>query len=171
MTHSNNGTEMLWGEPPAAMIDAAIQRLIGRLYGELQHHPTVGEIEEHICGATMAREIVEGIANAAKVFREDVGRNPTPTELQAGLMLADTQGALFTCLGLEIQVGTRVMWAERDENGELLHQTLDGSDDMIVPAYGTVTAQPEGWRGDNAITRDDGRAVIIGRKWLIKVTG
>ena len=38
-----------------------------------------------------------------------------------------------------------------------------------MPAYGTVTAQPEGWHGDNTITRDDGRTVIIGRKWLIKV--
>ena len=63
------------------------------------------------------------------------------------------------------------MWAECDDNGELLHQTLDGRDDMIVPAHGTVTAQPEGWNGDNTITRDDGRTVIIGRKWLIKVPG
>ncbi len=38
-----------------------------------------------------------------------------------------------------------------------------------VPAYGTITAQPEGWHGDNMITRDDGRTVMIGRKWLIKV--
>ncbi len=44
-------------------------------------------------------------------------------------------------------------------------------DDMIVPAYGIVTAQPEGWHGDNIITRDDGRQVILGRKWLIKVPG
>jgi hypothetical protein len=63
------------------------------------------------------------------------------------------------------------MWAERDDYGELLHQTLDGRDDMIVPVYGTVTAQPEGWHGDNIITRDDGHTVIIGRKWLIKVPG
>jgi hypothetical protein len=170
MTHSSdNGTEMLWGEPPAAMIDAAIQRLIARLYGELHHHPTVAEIDEHIYGSTVAQEIVEGIANAAKVFREDVGRDPAPAELQAGLLLADTQGALFTYLELEIQVGTRVMWAERDENGELLHQVADGRDDMIVRVYGTVTAQPEGWHGDNTITRDDGRTVVIGRKWLVKV--
>ena len=40
---------------------------------------------------------------------------------------------------------------------------------MIVPAYGTVTAQPEGWHGDNAITRDDSHTAVIGRKWLFKV--
>ena len=79
--------------------------------------------------------------------------------------------AIITYLELEIQVGTRVMWAERDENGELLHQTRDGRDDMIVPAYGTVAAQPEGWHGDNTIARDDGRIVCLGRKWLIKVPG
>ena len=89
--------------------------------------------------------------------------------MQAGLLLADTQGALFTYLELEIQVGDRVMWAERDDNGQLLHQTLDGCDDVIVLAYGTVTAQPEGWHGDNIITRDNGREVILGRKWLIRV--
>jgi hypothetical protein len=91
--------------------------------------------------------------------------------VQAGLLMADTETALFVYLELEIQVGDRVMWAEHDDNGEFMHQTLDGRDDMIVPAYGTVTAQPEGWNGDNTITRDDGRTVIIGRKWLIKVPG
>jgi hypothetical protein len=162
-------TELVWGEPPAAMINEAIQRLIVRLYGELHHHPTVAEIDAQVYGATHAPEIVEGIANAARVFREDIGRDPTPAELQAGLLLADTQAALFTYLELEIQVGDRVMWAERDANGELLHQRLDGRDDMIVPVYGTITAQPEGWHADNTITRDDGRTVTIGRKWLIKV--
>ena len=169
MTHSSNGTEMLWGEPPAAMIDDAIRRLIARLYSELRRHPTVAEIDEQIYGPTAAPEIVEGMANAARVFREDVGRDPTPAEVQAGLLLADPQAALFTYLEFEIQVGDRVMWAERDATGALLHQTLDGRDDMIVPAYGTVTAQPEGWHGDNTVQRDDGRTVTIGRKWLIKV--
>jgi hypothetical protein len=167
MTHLSNGTELLWGDRPAAMIEENLQRLIARLYGELHRHPTVAEIEEHIYGATMAREIVEGMANAAKVFREDTGRDPTCAELQAGLLLADTQRALLTYLELEIQVGDRVMWAECDANGERVHQTLDGRD-MIVPAYGTVTAQPEGWHGDNTITREDGGTVIIGRKWLIR---
>jgi hypothetical protein len=84
-------------------------------------------------------------------------------------VLADCQAALVTYLELEIQVGDRVMWAERDAKGELLHQTLGGRDDMIVPAYGTVTAQPDSWHGENIIIRDDGRTVILGRKWLIKV--
>jgi hypothetical protein len=131
----------------------------------------VVEIDEQISGPTAAPEIVEGMANAARVFREDVGRDPTPAEVQVGLLLADTEVALFTYLELDIQVGDRVMWAERDDNGELLHQTLDGRDDMIVPAYGTVTAQPQGWCGDNTVTRDDGRIVIIGRKWLIRLPG
>jgi hypothetical protein len=165
-----NGAELLWGEPPAAMIDAGIQQLITRLYAELRRHPTVAEIDEQIYSPAPAPEIVEGMANAARVFREDVGREPTPDELQAGLLLADTQGAVFRYLELEIQVGDRVMWAERDDNGQLLHQTIDGRDDMIVPAFGTVTAQPEGWHRDNIITRDDGRTVILGRKWLIKVS-
>jgi hypothetical protein len=132
-------------------------------------HPTVAAIDEHIYGPTMAREIVEGMANAARIFRQDIGRDPTAAELQAGLLLADTHVAMFTYLELEIQVGDRVMWAECDDNGQRLHQTVDDRDDMIVPTYGTVTAQPEGWHRDNTITRDDGRTVTIGRKWLIKV--
>lgn len=167
--HAADGVELLWGEPPAAMIDEAIQHLIARLYADLRRHPTVAEIDEQIYGPDIAPEIVEGMANAARVFREDVGRDPTLAELQAGLVLADTQDALFIYLEREIQVGDRVMWAERDDNGELLHQMLDGRDDMIVPAYGTVTAQREGWHGDNIITCDDGREVILGRKWLIRV--
>jgi len=169
--HTATGTELLWGYPPAAMIEEGIQRLIARLYAELRRHPTVAEIDEQIYGPNPAPEIVEAMANAARVFREDVGRDPSPAELQAGLLLADTEATLFTYLELEIQVGDRVMWAECDDNGKLLHQTLDGCDDMIVPAYGTVIAQPEGWHGDNTIIRDDGRIVIIGRKWLIKVPG
>lgn len=156
------------GEPPAAMIEEGIQRLIARLYAELRCHPTAAEIDEHVYGPSPAPEIIEGMAKAARVFREDVGRDPTPSELQAGLLIADTQAALLTYLELEIQVGDRVMWAECDDNGELLHQTLDGRDDMIVPAYGTVTAQPRGWHRDNVITCDDGRTVSIGRKWLIE---
>lgn len=153
------------------MIEEAIQRLVARLYGELRRYPTVAEIDERTYGPTTAPEILKGIAKAARIFREDVGRDPTPAEVQAGLLTADTEAALFTYLELDIQIGDRVMWAERDDNGELLHQTLDGRDEMLVPAYGTVTAQPEGWHGDNTTTRDDGRTVIIGRKWLIKMPG
>jgi hypothetical protein len=167
--HNVIGAELQWGEPPTAMIEEGIQCLIARLYTELRRHPTVAEIDEQTYGPTAAPEIVEGMANAARVFREDIGRDPSPAELQAGLLLADTQGALFTYLELEIQVGDRVMWAECDDNGKRLHQTIDGRDDMIVPAYGTVVAQPEGWHGGNTIIRDDGRTVTIGRKWLIKV--
>ena len=170
-TEGHDDAEILWGYPPADKIDEGVQRLIARLYGELRLYPTVAEVDEHIYGPTTAPEIIEAIADAAKVFREDVGRDPTPAEVQAGLLLADTDAALFTYLELDIQVGDRVMWPEREGNGELLHQTLDGRDDMIVPAYGTVIAQPGGWHGDNTITRDDGRRVIIGRKWLIKVPG
>ncbi|OBG50193.1 hypothetical protein A5704_06045 [Mycobacterium sp. E735] len=152
------------------MIEAGIQRLIARLYTELRRQPTVAEIDEQIYGPAPAPEIVEGMANAARVFREDLGRDPAPDEMQAGLLLADTQGALFTYLELEIQVGDRVMWAERDDDGELLRQSVDGRDE-IVPVYGIVTAQPEGWHGDNTVTRDDGHIAIIGRMWLIKVHG
>jgi hypothetical protein len=38
--HSANGNGLLWGDPPAAMIEEGIQRLIARLYGELRRHPT-----------------------------------------------------------------------------------------------------------------------------------
>ncbi len=169
--HLANGTELLWGDPPAAMLGEGIQRLIARVYDELCHHPTVAEIDERIYGPTPAPEIVEAMANAARVFREDVARDPTPAEVEAGLLLADTQAAMFAYLQLEIQVGSRVMWAGRDNDGPLLHQTIDGRDDMIVPLYGTVTAQPQGWYGDNTITRDDGHTATIGRQWLIKVSG
>ena len=170
-TEGHDATEILWGYPPADKIDEGVQRLIARLYAELRRYPEVAEIDEHIYGPTTAPEIIEAIADAAKIFREDVGRDPTPAEAQAGLLMADTETALFTYLEHDIQVGDRVMWAECDDNGESLHQTLDGRDDMIVPAYGTVIAQPEGWHGDNTIPRDDGRTVILGRKWLIKVPG
>lgn len=166
---AHNCAELFWGEPPAAMIDASIQQLIARLYAELRRHPTVAEIDEEIYGPAPAPEIVEGMANAAMVFREDLGRDPTRAELQAGLVLADTQGALFTYLELEIQIGDRVMWAERDDHGELLRQPVDGREE-IVPVYGVVTAQPEGWHRDNTILQDDGYTVTIGRKWLIKVS-
>ena len=168
--HNVIGAELLWGEPPAAMIEEGIQRLIARLYTELRRHPTVAEIDERVYCPRPAPEIVEAMAKAARVFREDVGRDPTRAELQAGLVLADTQGALFTYLELEIQVGDRVIWAERDDHGELLRQPVDGRDE-IVPVYGVVTAQPEGWHRDNTILRDDGHTVTIGRKWLIKVSG
>jgi hypothetical protein len=168
--HTASGAELLWGDPPSAMIEEGIQRLIARLYAELHRHPTVAEIDEHVYGPIPAPEIVEAMANALRVFRDDVGRDPTPFEVQAGLVLADTQAALFTYLELEIQVGDRVMWAERGDDGEFLRQTLDGRD-VIVPANGTVTAQPEGWHGENIITRDDGQTVVLCRKWLIKVDG
>lgn len=161
--------ELLWGDPPAAMIEEGIQQLIARLYAELRRHPTVAEINQQTYGPTPAPEIVEGMSNAAKVFRADIGREPTLAELEAGLLLADTQAAQFTYLEREIQVGDQVMWAERDENGGLLHQSIDGRDDIIVPAYGAVAAQPGGWHSDNIITCDDGRTVVIGREWLIKV--
>lgn len=160
---------LVWGKPPAAAIDQGIQRLIARLYNELRRHPTAGEIEENIYGPTLAPEIVEAMANAARIFRQGVGRDATPFELYAGLVLADARAAMFNYLEREIQPGDRVMWADCDANGQRLHQTLNGRDDMIVPAYGTVTAQPEGWYGENIITRDDGRRVIIGRSRLIKV--
>ena len=75
--HNVIGAELLWGEPPAAMIEEGIQRLIGRLYSELRRHPTVAEIDEQVYGLTAPPEIVEGIAKAARVFREDLGRYPT----------------------------------------------------------------------------------------------
>lgn len=84
-------------------------------------------------------------------------------------MLADTDNAVFTFLEHEIQVGDRVLWAERDDNGEFLHHTREGTDDTLVFAHGAVTAQPDGWSGDNTITRDDGRTAVIGRKWLVRV--
>ncbi|MDR3657767.1 MAG: hypothetical protein P4L48_19545 [Mycobacterium sp.] len=168
-TEGHDDTEILWGYPPADKIDEGILRLIARLYAELRRYPTVAEIDEQTYGPTTAPEIIEGIANAGRVFREDVGRDPTPAEVQAGLLLADTETALFTYMEHDIQVGDRVMWAERDDNGEFLRQTRDGTDDTLVFAYGTVTAQPDGWHGDNTITHDDGRTVVIGRKWLIKV--
>jgi hypothetical protein len=168
--HTASSAEMLWGRPPAAMIDEGVQRLIARLYAELHRHPEGVEIDEQIHGPTPAPEVVEGITKAARVFHEDVGRNPTPAEVQAWLLLVDSQDALLAYLELEIQVGDRVMWAERGDNSEFLRQTVDGRD-AIVPAYGTVTAQPEGWYGENIITRDDGHTVVLGRKWLIKADG
>jgi hypothetical protein len=162
-------TEVLWGTSPEAMIEEGLLRLIGRLYSELHRHPTVAEIDEQTYGSVAAPEIAEALTNAARVFRRDTGRDPTQFELQAGLVLADTRVALITYLELEIQVGDRVMWAETDALGERLHQTIDGRDDMIVPAYGTVVAQPEGWMGQHTIEHDDGATVSIARKWLIRV--
>lgn len=168
--HNVNDGAALWGGPPAAEIEVGLQRLIARLYSEMRCHPTVAELDEQVYAAQPAPEIVEAIADAARVFHEDVGREPSAFELQAGLVLADTRAALITYLELEIQVGDRVMWAETDDNGQRLHQNIDGRDDIIVPVFGTVIAQPDGWRGDNVISRDDGRTVVVGRKWLVSQT-
>ena len=134
LTEGHDDAEMIWGGPPAAIIEEGIQRLIARLYGELRRYPTLAEVDEHIYGQTPAPEITEAIIYAAKVFRQDVGRYPTPAEVLAGLLLVDVETALLTYVANDIRVGDRVMWAERDNNGQLLHQTLDGRDDMIVPA-------------------------------------
>ena len=103
------------------------------------------------------------------MFQRDVGRYPTPIEVMAGLLHIDTEFALFTYIANDIRVGDRVMWPQHDDNGKLLHLTRDGSDDTLVFAYGTVTAQPEGWNGPNTIASDDGRTAVIGREWLIKM--
>jgi hypothetical protein len=164
-----DGEPVLWGHPAATMIEAGVQRLIARLDTEWRRYPTVAEIDEHIYGRTPAPEITEAIIYAANVFREDVGRYPTPAEVLAGLLLIDTEIALLTFIANEIRVGDRVMWAEHDDNGEFRRPTREGSDDELVFAYGTVTAQPDGWNGNNIITRDDGRTAVIGREWLIKM--
>ena len=75
--HTANDIELLWGGPPAVMIEEGIQRLIGRLYGDLRRYPTVAEIDEHIYGQTPAPEITEASIYAADVFRRDVGRYPS----------------------------------------------------------------------------------------------
>jgi hypothetical protein len=168
-TGFDEGDEMLWGYPGATMIEAGVQCLIARLDTEWRRNPTVAEIHEHIYGGTPAPEMTEAIIHAANVFRQDVGRYPTPAEVLAGLLLVDTEIALLTHVANDIRVGDRVMWAEHDDNGEFLRPTREGSDDTLVVAYGTVTAQPEGWNGSNIITRDDGRTTVIGREWLIKV--
>ena len=160
---------ILWGYPAAAMIDAGVQQLIARLDTELRRYPTVDEVHEHIYGRTPAPEMTEGIIYAANVFRQDVGRYPTPAEVLTGLLLVDTELALFTYIANDIRVGDRVMWPKHDDKGELLHQARNGSDDTLVFAYGTVTAQADGWNGSNIITRDDGRTAVIGREWLIKM--
>ncbi len=59
--HTGNDTELLWGGPPSVMIEEGVQRLIGRLYGELHRYPAVAEIDEHIYGKTPAPEISEAI--------------------------------------------------------------------------------------------------------------
>ena len=104
---------ILWGYPAAAMIDAGVQQLIARLDTELRRYPTVAEIHEHIYGRTPAPEMTEGIIYAANVFRQDVGRYPTPAEVLAGLLLVDAEIALLTYVANEIRVGDRVMWAEQ----------------------------------------------------------
>jgi len=48
MTHLSHGTELLWGDPPAAMIEEGIQHLIARLYSERRRRPTVAEIDEQV---------------------------------------------------------------------------------------------------------------------------
>lgn len=165
----DDSTATLWGYPAATMIEAGVQRLVARLDTEWRRYPTVAEIDEHIYGGAPAPEITEGIVYAAEVFRQDVGRYPTPAEVLAGLLLVDTEIALLTFIANEIRVGDQVMWAEHDDNGDFLRSTREGSDDALMFAYGTVTAQPDGGNGNNIITRDDGRTAVIGREWLIKM--
>ena len=168
-TEAYDDVETLWGDPAATMIEAGVQRLIARLDTTWHRYPAVAEIDEHIYGRTPAPEITEGIIYAAQVFRQDVGRYPTPAEVLAGLLLVDVEIALLTHVANEIRVGDRVMWAEHDDEGEFRRPTREDNDDELVFAYGTVTAQPDGWNGKNIITRDDGRTAVIDREWLVKV--
>ena len=167
----DDGNVVLWGYPAATMIDAGVQRLIARLDAELGTYPSPAEIEEHLYGTTAAPEITGALIYAARVFRHDVGRYPTPAEVLAGLLLVDTEMALLIYIANDIRVGYRVMWPEHDDNGVLVRRTRDDSDDPLVFSYGTVTAQPEGWNGHNTITCDDDRTVSIDREWLMKVPG
>jgi hypothetical protein len=165
----DDSTVVLWGYPAATMIEAGVQRLIARLDTAWRRYPTVAEIDEHIYGRTPAPEITAGIIYATNIFREDVGRYPTPAEVLAGLLLIDTEIALLTHVANDIRVGDRVMWGEHDDNSQYLRPSREDNDDELVFAYGTVTAQPDGWNGKNIITRDDGRTTVIGREWLVKM--
>lgn len=156
-----------WGPPPAEVIAEGKQRLIARLYRELDRHPSATQVDEETFGPETAPEMIEAIAGAAEVFRRDLGRNPTEHEVLGGLLLDDTDDALLIYLEREIQVGDRVIWPERDAEGNYLHHTIDGRE-LVVSGFGTVTAQPDGWHGDNVIASDDGRTVVLGRKWLRK---
>lgn len=160
---------ILWTHPADAMIDAGVQRLIARLDSESGTYPTPQEIDINLYGATPPPEIIDAVAYAVRVFRRDLGRYPTPLEVMAALLEIDTECALFTYIANDILVGDRVMWPLHDDSGKLLRLTRDGSDDTLVFDYGTVTAQPEGWNGPNTIASDDGRTLVIGREWLVKV--
>ena len=72
--------KILWGDHPRRTRSTEdIQRLIARLYAELRRYPTVAEIGEHILRPHhRAGDRRAPSANAARVFREDVGRGPIP---------------------------------------------------------------------------------------------
>jgi hypothetical protein len=55
----------------------------------------VAEIDEHIYSRTIAPEITEDIIFAANVFRQDVGRYPTPAEMLADCS-SPTSGSALT---------------------------------------------------------------------------
>jgi hypothetical protein len=100
--------EVLWGYPPAAMVEAGVQRLIARLDTELYRYPTVAEVDEHIYSSTPAPEITEGIIYAANTFRRDVGRYPTPAEVLAGLLLVDTEMTLLAYIATRFASANRL---------------------------------------------------------------
>ena len=110
-----DGSEMLWGDAPADQIDTGVDNLITRLRIDLDRFPTVAEID---AVKATAPEMIAAIAEARKVFAEDIERDATDGEIAAGLAFADTEISLDSAMRRDIVVGDPITWAVMRSAGD-----------------------------------------------------
>lgn len=136
-----DGSEMLWGDAPADAIDGGLDRLIHRLRADLGRWPTVDEVD---AVKRTAPEMVEAVAAARRVFTEDVEREPTDGEIEAGLAFSDTGLSLDSVLRADIAVGDTVRWAVMRNVGGW--QEVDHTAEGVVSSIEERT-RTNGWSG------------------------
>jgi hypothetical protein len=122
-----DGTEMIFGDGPADALAAGLHALIGRLRADLGRFPTLAEVDQIKASAP---EMVAAIAEAAEVFCQDIGRNPSAAELAAGLAFIDTAITLDEIERAEIGVGDVVRFAlwrvTGSDGGREMDRFVDG---------------------------------------------
>jgi hypothetical protein len=77
---------MVFGDAPAGALAEGLNSLIERLAADLGRIPTVEEVDAL---KSSAPEVLAAIEEARKVFRCDMGRDPSAEEIAAGLAFVD----------------------------------------------------------------------------------
>ena len=112
--HNPDGTAMRWGDGPSDELCAGMAALIERLRRELGRYPSIAEIDAQ---KTTAWEMRRALRDAAKAFRDDLGRPPTPGEIQAGLDFAAAAFALDSVVSDDISAGDTVLLCAPGRDG------------------------------------------------------